>query len=179
MDALREVLDAYEPTLQEGIANVGQISTSAVTVLRDLETLLGDTESLMKTSGAQLDSGTQQTLRGLSAALRQTAQAMAAVDGVRDAKTTITDIVEDTWHEYTGDVNNILMMDAGAEPVSLTDPRNPSPSSVQVLIRTQEIKAEEAPAEVQEAAAKAETTFWGRIVQMFRDFWKFITGIFR
>ena len=179
VDALREVLDAYEPTLQEGIANVGQISTSAVTVLRDLETLLGDTESLMKTSGAQLDSGTQQTLRGLSAALRQTAQAMAAVDGVRDAKTTITDIVEDTWHEYTGDVNNILMMDAGAEPVSLTDPRNPSPSSVQVLIRTQEIKVEEAPAEVQEAAAKAETTFWGRIVQMFRDFWTFITGIFR
>ncbi|RKI70069.1 hypothetical protein D7V91_03645 [bacterium 1xD42-67] len=179
VDDLREVLDAYEPTLQEGIANVGRISTSAVTVLRDLETLLGDTESLMKTSGAQLDSGTQQTLRGLSAALRQTAQAMAAVDGVRDAKTTITDIVEDTWHEYTGDVNNILMMDAGAEPVSLTDPRNPSPSSVQVLIRTQEIKVEEAPAEVQAAAAKAETTFWGRIVQMFRDFWTFITGIFR
>ena len=140
--ALQLVLNEYEPTLQESVASVGALSTAAVSTLRDLETLLADTEALMKTSGSQLDDGTHQALKGLSATLRQTAKAMAATGDVRDAKVTINTIIEDTWLEYTGDVNNILMMDAGAEAVSLTDSRNPAPSSVQILIRTQEIKGE-------------------------------------
>ncbi|MCI9157066.1 MAG: hypothetical protein HFF44_09055, partial [Lawsonibacter sp.] len=178
VDALRNILDEYEPTLQEGVANVGSLSTSAVAALRDLETLLADTEALMKTSGNQLDSGTRQALQGLSATLRQTAKAMAATGDVRDAKATINTIIEDTWREYTGDVNNILLMDAEAQAISLTDPRNPAPSSVQILIRTQEIKTEEVTAEQLAAAAPAKTTFWQRVAQMFRDFWSAITGIF-
>lgn len=178
VDALRNLLNEYEPTLQEGVANVGTLSTSAAAALRDLETLLADTEVLMKTSGSQLDDGTRQALQGLAATLRQTAKAMAATSDVRDAKATINTIIEDTWNEYTGDVNNILLMDAEAQAVSLTDSRNPAPSSVQILIRTQEIKAEEPDEEAEEVAAKAETTFWGRVAQMFKDFWRAITGIF-
>ena len=177
--ALQTVLNEYEPTLQESVANVGALSTSAVSALRDLETLLADTEALMKTAGGQLDDGTHQALQGLADTLRQTAKAMAATGDVRDAKATINSIIEDTWNEYTGDINNILLMDAGAQAVSLTDSRNPAPSSVQILIRTQEIKAEELTAEQLAAAAPAKTTFWGRIAQMFRDFWNAITGIFR
>jgi putative membrane protein len=177
--ALQLVLNEYEPTLQESVASVGTLSTAAVSTLRDLETLLADTEALMKTSGSQLDDGTHQALKGLSATLRQTAKAMAATGDVRDAKATINTIIEDTWLEYTGDVNNILMMDAGAEAVSLTDSRNPAPSSVQILIRTQEIKAEELTAQPLAAAAPEQTTFWGRVAQMFQDFWQAVTRIFR
>ena len=36
-------------------------------------------------------------------------------------------------------MNNLLLMDATADAVSLTDSRNPAPESIQVLIRTQEI----------------------------------------
>ncbi len=177
--ALQLVLNEYEPTLQESVASVGALSTTAVSTLRDLETLLADTEALMKTSGSQLDDGTHQALKGLSATLRQTARAMAATGDVRDAKQTINAIIEDTWLEYTGDVNNILMMDAGAEAVSLTDSRNPAPSSVQILIRTQEIKAEELTAQPLAAGAPEQTTFWGRVAQMFQDFWQAVTRIFR
>ena len=178
VDALRRLLDEYEPTLQEGVANVGSLSTAAVATLRDLEVLLADSEALMKTSGNQLDAGTRQSLRGLAATLRQTARAMEATGDVKQAKLTINNIIEDTWHEYTGDINNILLMDAEAKAVSLTDSRNPSPSSVQILIRTQEIKVEEPTAEQLAAAAPAKTTFWQRVAQMFQDFWRAITGIF-
>ena len=183
MDSLRGVLDTYEPVVQESLANAGALSTSAAASLRDLETLLADTENLMRTSGVQLDEGTKQTLRGLSASLRQTGKALSTTQGVKEAKNALADILEDTWHEYTGDVNNILMMDAGAQPVSLTDSRNPAPSSVQVLIRTQEIKereAEENTAQPLAAAAGVSQpdTFWGRVLQMLRDFWRAVVGIF-
>ncbi len=182
VNALQIVLNEYEPTLQESVANVGALGTSAAAALRDMEILLADTETLMKSSGEQLDDGTHQALKGLSATLRQTAKAMAATTDVREAKATINGIIEDTWHEYTGDINNILMMDAEAQAVSLTDPRNPAPSSVQILIRTQEIKEQEQ--ELTAAVLSADpsgsqpSTFWGRVAQMFKDFWKVVTSIF-
>ncbi len=178
VDGLRDVLNGYEPTLQEALANAGTLSASAVTTIRDTETLLADAENLARSTGTDLDEGTKQSLRGLSAALRQTAKALATTKQVKDAKNTVTQIIEDTWNEYTGDVNNILLMDATAEPVSLTDQRNPAPSSVQVLIRTQEIKKAEEEKDPDSSAAKEKTTFWGRVVQMFRDFWNAVTGVF-
>ena len=178
VDALRTVLNGYEPTLQEALSSAGALSTAAVSTIRDTETLLADAENLARSTGRDLDAGTRQSLNGLSAALRQTAKALAATGEVKDAKNTVADIIEDTWNEYTGDVNNLLLMDATAEPVSLTDERNPTPSSVQVLIRTQEIKEEEPEETPETAEAKTATTFWGRVGQMFRDFWNAVTGIF-
>ncbi len=186
VDSLRNILNDYEPTLQEGLTNMGALSTAAVTTLRDMETLLADTESLMRTSGTQLDEGTRQTLRGLAATLRQTGKALSTTQNVKTSKNALADIIEDTWHEYTGDINNLLLMDAEAQAVSLTDPRNPTPSSVQVLIRTQEIKAEDEKESGQTAellSARTTTadngTFWSRVAQMFKDLWLFLTGIFR
>ena len=135
--------------------------------------------AMARSTGKDLDAGTKQSLRGLSAALRQTAKALATTKQVKEAKNTVTQIIEDTWNEYTGDVNNILLMDATAEPVSLTDGRNPAPTSIQVLIRTQEIKEEKAEEDEASAAVKEKTTFWGRVTQMFRDFWNAVTGVFQ
>ena len=179
VDALRAVLNDYEPTLQAALANAGTLSASAAVTIRDTETLLADAESLARSTGRDLDAGTKQSLRGLSAALRQTAKALATTKQVKEAKNTVTQIIEDTWNEYTGDVNNILLMDATAEPVSLTDERNPAPTSIQVLIRTQEIKEEKPEEDEASAAVKEKTTFWGRVTQMFRDFWNAVTGVFQ
>ena len=178
MDALRTVVNGYEPTLQEALANAGSLSATAAVTIRDTETLLADAEGLARSTGGHLDAGTRQALTGLAATLRQTAKALAATDDVRAAKNTVTGIIEDTWREYTGDINNLLLMDATAEPVSLTDSRNPTPTSIQVLIRTQEIKEESADKAGEADAEKAPTTFWGRVTQMLRDFWNAVTGVF-
>ena len=98
---------------------------------------------------------------------------------VKTAKDAINGIIEDTWNEYTGDINNLLLMDATAEAVSLTSDENAAPTSIQVLIRTQEIKKSDAPAESADQIQAAPSTFWGRVGQMFRDFWNALAGIFR
>ena len=177
-EELESLLDEYEPTLQETLATVSSLSTSAIKTIRDTQGLISDTEALMKSTGATLDDGTKQTLEGLAAVLRSTAKTMGAAGQIKDAKTSICDIIEDTWDEYTGDVNNLLLMDATAEAVSLTDSRNPSPESIQILIRTQEITMPDEDETEAEAAAEVQTTFWGRVAQMFKDFWAAITGLF-
>ncbi|WP_297872114.1 hypothetical protein [uncultured Oscillibacter sp.] len=178
-DNLRNLLNDYEPILQETLNTVGGLSAAAASTVRDMESLAADAEALLKTSGEQLDAGARQSLSGLSSALRQTARALGTTGDVREAKDAVTGIVEDVWHEYTGDVNNLLLMDAGAEPVSLTDSRNPAPASIQILLRTQEIQTEKAETEAESAPQAEADTFWDRVVRMFRDFWSAITGIFR
>ena len=178
VEDLQDILDDYEPTLQDTLKTVSSLSTSAIKTIRDTQGLISDTEALMKSTGATLDDGTKQTLEGLAAVLRSTAKTMGTAGQIKDAKTSICDIIEDTWDEYTGDVNNLLLMDATAEAVSLTDSRNPSPESIQILIRTQEITMPDEDETEAEAAAEVQTTFWGRVVQMFKDFWAAITGLF-
>lgn len=178
VEDLQDILDDYEPTLQDTLKTVSSLSASAIKTIRDTQGLISDTEALMKSTGAMLDDGTKQTLEGLAAVLRSTAKTMGTAGQIKDAKTSICDIIEDTWDEYTGDVNNLLLMDATAEAVSLTDSRNPSPESIQILIRTQEITMLDEDEREAEAAAEVQTTFWGRVAQMFKDFWATITGLF-
>ena len=178
VEDLQDILDDYEPVLQDTLKTVSSLSASAIKTIRDTQGLISDSEALMKSTGATLDDGTKQTLEGLAAVLRSTAKTMGTAGQIKDAKSSICDIIEDTWDEYTGDVNNLLLMDATAEAVSLTDSRNPSPESIQILIRTQEITMPDEDETEAEAAAEVQTTFWGRVAQMFKDFWAAITGLF-
>lgn len=176
--ALQDILNDYEPQAQESLKTLEELSVSAAATVRDTESLVSDAESLLKSSGAQLDSGTQKTLSGLAASLRQAAKGLSATNDVKSAKQDISSIIEDTWNEHTGDLDNLLNMDPEAEMVSLTSARNAAPSSVQVLIRTQEIQAAEAE-DTEEARVQTDNgTFWSRLGRMFGDFWGAVTGIF-
>ena len=88
-EELESLLDEYEPTLQETLATVSSLSTSAIKTIRDTQGLISDAEALMKSTGATLDDGTKQTLEGLAAVLRSTAKTMGTAGQIKDAKTSI------------------------------------------------------------------------------------------
>ena len=177
-EKMHDIVNQYAPGLKTTLTETKDTVTVLTTTLSDTTGFLTSFESLMKNAGKQADSGAKKTLEGLADALRATAKSLNTTGDVKAAKRSISGIIEDTWNEYTGDVNNLLLMDATAEAQSLTDPRNPAPTSVQVLIRTQEIKTAEPTAEELAVKEAPQTTFFGRIAQMFRDLWAAVTGIF-
>lgn len=177
-DELRELLNDYEPTLQDTLQTVSGLGVSAAVTVRDTVSLIDSAEDLLKRSGTQLDNGTKQTLESLASVLRRTANVMATSGSIQTSKNAMTSIIEDLWNDHTGDVDNLLMMDATAQAESLTDPRNGTPQSVQVMIRTQEIKVEDSEEAEADAQVADNGTFWSRVAQMFKDFWAAITGIF-
>jgi len=69
-------------------------------------------------------------------------------------------------------------MDSTAPAQSLTSGQNPAPQSIQVLIRSQEIKVPDEEEEEIAPAAADKGSFGSRVGQMFHDFWSSITGIF-
>lgn len=177
-EKLNETVDGYIPQAQQALTDAKALTEAAVTGARDLHTFLTDLEAVTKNAGTQLDSGTQKTLSGLAASLRQAARSLSTTSDVKAAKNDISSIIEDTWNEHTGQMDNLLNMDATAEAVSLTSAENPAPQSVQVLIRTQEIQPAGDEPDAQASQQAPQSSFWGRVAQMFRDFWNAVTGIF-
>ncbi len=174
---LSDVFKNYTPDLN---ATLGELNNT----LKILEDAAGDTHDFLSTfrdvmheAGAKLDDGTKKTLEGLAAALRDTARSVSKTTNVKRAKNNISDIVEDMWDDYTGDINRLLMMDPTADAESLTDARNATPTSVQVMIRSAEIKIPEIASDDIDKT-KEKTTFFGRVAQMFKDLFNFVAGIF-
>ena len=179
---IRDLDDAVNrrvPGLHDTLEDTRTLVEDMVVAVDDTTGFLTSFRHLSRESGTQLDTGAQESLTGLAAALRKTAGSADAAGGGRGAKGKNYELNEDPRTEYTGPVNNLLLMDAGAPAVSLTSEENPAPVSVQVLIRSQEIKAEDSSLTVSAESQTPETTFWDRVTQMFRDFWSAVTGIFQ
>lgn len=180
VDAIYNVADDYEPKAQDALETVTGLIAATSDTLTHTGEFADALEDLMKRSGQQLDAATARSLSTLAASLRSVAASLDTTGDIRDAKDTVRGLIEDTWDEHTGDIDNLLLMDAGAEPVSLTDPRNGAPTSVQVMIRTQEIRAEDGETATTLAVRTTETTtFWQRVGAMFRDIWMTLTGWLR
>lgn len=177
--SLTDIMNTYEPTAQQALEDAKTFSDSAAVSISALVDAAKTAEALVKESGRDLDAGTQQALAGLSAALRQSTKGLSQTGTIRGAKDTIDALIHDQWDSHAGGDNNLLLMDAGAQPVSLTDSRNGGTSSIQYIMRSQEIKAEEPGEEELAAVQKDNGTIWTRIADMFRDIWNTITGWFR
>lgn len=173
--ALSDTVTKYEPNAQAALDDAVKQVNASVKLLDDLNSFTKTFENLMKAADPDLDQGAEKSLTGLSGSLRQMASGLGATDSVRQANSDIQSLIEDKWDEYTGEKNNMLNMDSQAEMVSLTSQENQSPNSVQLILRTQEIKVDE-DQEAAEASQQQKTTFWQRVARMFRDFAAIFTG---
>ena len=174
VDAIRDRAEKEVPKLQSALTDLKEVTVSLNTTLSDSTAFLGSFRSVLKSAGKQADSGAKETLD----ALRSTAGSLSKTGQVKDAKDNTSGLIEDTWNEFTGENNNLLLMDATAEAQSLTDSRNGAPQSIQVLIRTQEIKESEEEQPEREQQETESLTLWQRIGKLFQHIGSAITGIF-
>ncbi|CAB1250468.1 conserved exported protein of unknown function [Ruminococcaceae bacterium BL-6] len=173
-DTANKYRDGSIQTLQDLAAMTGSISGS----LTDIQSFLTSLELLTKTSGEKLDSGTKKTLNGLIALLRKSLDGVGDLSTVTKASDTIQNTINKEIDKYENE-NNLLKLDPAAPAVSFTSSKNPSPASLQIVLRTQEISVDE-PKAGSEDAEKAEesTTFFQRVQQVFAHLWESITSAF-
>lgn len=177
---LTELLNTYEPALQQAVTDTAAVVDGAADALTGFSAAVRSARDLLQSSGPSLDEGTRQSLSGVSAALRKAAASTGSTQSVRDALDVIDGLIDDEWTSHTGEDNNLLLMDASAPPESLTDSRNENTASIQYVMRTQEIRRAEAPAPAPAEEAQAEeSTLWSRILAMFSDIWAAVASFFR
>lgn len=179
LEELNDLMNDYQPKAQKALKEAQTLTESASTGFTALVDAARTGENLMKQSGPLLDAGTEQSLNGLSTALRSASTGLNQTANIRRALNDIDAVLTDQWNGVAGEERNLLQMDPNAPAQSITDPRNEGTSSIQYVMRTQEIKASQETANDAGTDTKADTgTFWSRIKRMFSDFWFGITGIF-
>ena len=176
VDSLSQTVNSYLPAAQKSLKTIGTLSTGSAKGIRDTAGLISAMEGYAKQNGAKLTGGAKKSLSALSATLRSAASSLGVTGSVKAAKDDINGIVTDTWEKYTGKVNNLLNMNASASAESLTSDENAAPESVQVLIRTHEIKTSDQASRSEKEKTAGRGTFWSRLVGVFTGIWKDITG---
>jgi len=137
---LDDTVNSYVPDAQQALSDAADLSKALAENLGDMNNFLASAESLLRSSGGDLDEGSRKLLTSLAEVLRRSSTGLNETGTIRRAKDTITDLIEDEWDKHTGGENNLLLMDANAKPISLTSPKNGTPASIQYIMRSQEIK---------------------------------------
>ncbi len=176
---IKETVNENHEGLLKSIEDSQTLLNTTIEGTNSLYEFCTDLENLVKESGNKLDEGTAKTLASLTDALAKTADGLSQTGVIKDAKDTVKDLIESEWDEHTGENSNILLMDAEAQKLSLTSSQNPEPSSLQILMRTEEISVddEDTSKDVDEDF-HAEGNVFTRIASIFKKIFDMIGSIF-
>ena len=113
------------------------------TMLKDARALVGKIDNTLSNSGDDLDDGTRLTLQGTAQMLREIVAILSKTQDLQKNKNTIANIIRDEWSRFDNELG-MLDIDINAQKLSFTSDKNPSPRSVQIVVRSQEITLDEA-----------------------------------
>lgn len=165
---------AFDLMLDDAAASIEQISSGTsqlVSLFRSIQTTARNNRNAVET-------GTKETLDGLIDILEKAAKTSESTGKVRDANESIRSSVKEELDKI-GDDSNLLEMNAEEAMVSFTSDKNPSPSSIQIVLRTQEISEEEINDNAVDIEPETpDVGVWQRIVNVFKKLWNGVMGIF-
>ena len=174
--ALRESLDSLTKTATSSIDKTTSLITSTKKALSTSYDLVNTANSVLRSVRSQADASTQATIDSLLDTLGKlsgstaSGQMQTATDSIHSAvKDAETDLEDDT---------NVLNIDTSADLESVTSSMNPSPSSLQFILRTEEISVDDDDDDGTSDQDAADEGVFARICNIFKKLFTAITGVF-
>lgn len=174
--ALRESLDSLTKTATSSIDKTTDLMSSTTKALSTSYDLMNTANSVLRSVRSQADASTQTTINSLLDTLGKlsgstaSGQMQTATDSIHSAvKDAETDLEDDT---------NVLNIDTSADLESVTSSMNPSPSSLQFILRTEEISVDDDDDDGTSDQDAADEGVFARICNIFKKLFTAITGVF-
>ena len=179
MDTLIATMNNYYQDVQDAIENTDNVLLQIQKTTDDVAGTLQTVNDTIRSAEENLSNAADEGLEAGRQAVDNTGK---IVENVKDLKASGADLrksINDELDEKEAE-NNFLNMDPYAVKESLTSNKNPEPSSVSIICRTDEISAddEEAQKVLDAEEAEAQSSVWERIINVFKKIWYAITGIF-
>lgn len=171
----------------EGKEDMDQLLAQTEELINMTNVTLLTTASAMKTMRytldtmePSLDTAVNSTLNGMIGILGNGISMTDSVGLVRDAKNIMKDAIDDELDKLEED-SNVLNLDVTQEFPSFTSDKNPSPTSIQIIMRTAEISIDDDDdgTIVDLEVPPVDIGVWGRLKAIFVRIWEAITGIFK
>lgn len=138
--------------------------------------LLGSVTDAVTSSSSDLNNGVNKVLDGLTSAAGSGPDISSAASQLQDVGGTLQNAIDKVLNQFT-EGNNLLNIDASAKRQSFTSEKNPSPSSLQVVLRTESIGLE-LMKEADTSKEETPQTPWGRIKLVFEKILRAIRSLF-
>ncbi|WP_277668483.1 hypothetical protein [Caproiciproducens galactitolivorans] len=178
INTLNTTLNQYKDDSVNALKDAQNLLQSLTNGIADSHAFLASLESMVRLSGNKLDDGTRKTLNGLISVLEQSLDGIGNAPTIRDANNKIHDAIDKEIDKFEDD-NNLLNLDSQAKPISFTSPKNPAPSSVQIVLRTQEISLDDNNGENGDLEkSENDMSVLDRIKNLFIKLWDALTSVF-
>ena len=175
------------PALTESLNQLTSITSSSIdkgTELIDTTTktltashqLLDTVNSTLRSVRSDADASTQTMLDGLLDVLDKASRSNSS-NKLQNATDDIHNAIDDAKTDLEDDTN-ILNIDSSADLQSVTSSMNPTPSSLQFILRTQEISTDDDADAVTSDQDAADEGVLARIVNIFKKLASAIYGVF-
>ncbi len=165
---------AFDLMLDDTAASVEQISSSTNQVI----SLFRSVQNTIKNNRGAVEGGTKDTLNGLIDILEKAAETSSTTGKLKGANESIRDSMDEKLDKIADD-SNLLEMNLDDKMVSFTSDKNPTPSSIQIILRSQEISEDDVNTNaVDIEPAAVDVGVWQRVKNVFARIWNAVTGIF-
>ena len=133
-----DTMDSYVPSLLDALGATEELMNRLTKVMGSTEQVLRTVHNTLAAAGDSLDEGTKNTIAGMQELLNHSLTAIESLKQVREASQNMKDTLDDQLDKFEEE-NNFLNLDPNEDLVSFTSGKNPSPHSIQILLRTEEI----------------------------------------
>ncbi|MBE5978163.1 MAG: hypothetical protein E7249_03375 [Paenibacillaceae bacterium] len=165
---------AFDLMLDDTAASVEQISSSTNQVI----SLFRSVQSTVKNNRAAVEGGTKDTLNGLIDILEKAAETSSTTNKLKGANESIRNSLDEKLDKIADD-SNLLEMNLDDKMVSFTSDKNQTPSSIQIILRSQEISEDDVNTNaVDIEPVPVDVGVWQRVKNVFAKMWNAVTGIF-
>nr|WP_314458482.1 hypothetical protein [uncultured Clostridium sp.] len=165
---------AFDLMLDDTAASVEQISSATNQVI----SLFRSVQNTIKNNRGAVEGGTKDTLNGLIDILEKAAETSSTTSKLKGANESIRDSMDEKLDKIADD-SNLLEMNLDDKMVSFTSDKNPTPSSIQIILRSEEISEDDVndnAVDIEPAAV--DVGVWQRVKNVFAKIWNAVTGIF-
>ena len=165
---------AFDLMLDDTAASVEQISSATNQVI----SLFRSVQNTIKNNRAALEGGTKDTLNGLIDILEKAADTSSTTNKLKGANESIRNSLDEKLDKIADD-SNLLEMNLDDKMVSFTSDKNQTPSSIQIILRSQEISEDDVNTNaVDIEPAPVDVGVWQGVKNVFAKMWNAVTGIF-
>lgn len=179
MTALNGTMNQYEPEVVSALKDTEELTRRLTNALNSSNAFLSSFEATMKASSGDLDTGTRDSLNGLIDVLGKSLDGISQTSVIKKANNTIKDTIDKETDKYEDD-SNLLNLDAEAKPISFTSAKNPSPESIQIILRTEEISVDNDDNSTEDLEKeKQEMSPFQRMCNVFQKIWQSVIGAFQ
>lgn len=177
---LIDTMDSYVPSMLDALGATEELMNRLTRAMGSAESFLRTVNDTLTAAGDSLDGGAQDTIAGIQGLLGRSLEAIEGLKAVRTAGRDMKDTLDGQLDKYEEE-NNFLNMDPEASFVSFTSGKNPSPHSIQIVLRTEEIDDEAFVENTEDLEAASEQNegplkrIWNVIVEIVRA----VAGVFK